>query len=219
MPTFAILPMKTFDVAKSRLAPEVSAGARRALAEAMYSDVLTALRRTEAIDQILAVTNDRQGQRIAGGNGASVLSDTGTSHSEAATLGVNQALRLGATRVLLVPGDCPLLDPGELTELLSYEVTAPSALIVPDRHGDGTNALLLTPPTSLTPAFGEGSCQRHFELAKAQGTTPEVISVHSLALDIDTAADLAEMRETFAARRGGAAHTRGLMNQLVRSEQ
>jgi 2-phospho-L-lactate/phosphoenolpyruvate guanylyltransferase len=219
MSTFAILPMKTFDVAKSRLAPDVSAGARRALAEAMFSDVLTALRRTEAIDQILVVTNDRQGERIAGGNGASILADTGSSHSEAATLGVNQAVRLGATRTLLVPGDCPLLDPGELNELLSYRVAAPSALIVPDRHGDGTNALLLTPPTALTPAFGDGSCQRHFELATAQGTTPEVVSVRSLALDIDTPADLAEMRETFAARRGGAAHTRGLMNQLLRSEQ
>jgi 2-phospho-L-lactate guanylyltransferase len=219
MSTFAILPMKTFDVAKSRLAPEVSAGARRALAEAMFSDVLTALRRTAAIDQILVVSNDRQGQRIAGGHGASVLSDTGESHSEAAMIGINQALRLGAKRVLVVPGDCPLLDPAELTELLAYEIDPPSALIVPDRHGAGTNALLLTPPTALTPAFGEGSCERHFQLATAQGASPEVVAVHSLGLDIDTAADLAELRETFAARRGGAAHTRGLLNQLVRSEQ
>jgi 2-phospho-L-lactate guanylyltransferase len=219
MSNFAVLPMKTFDVAKSRLSPDVSAGTRRVLAEAMFSDVLTALRRTPEIDQILVVTNDRHGQRIAGGHGASVLSDTGQSHSEAAMIGVHQAIRLGAKRVLLVPGDCPLLDPKELTELIVYTVTQPSALIVPDRHGAGTNALLLTPPTALTPAFGEGSCERHFQLATEQGTHPEVIAVHSLALDIDTAEDLAELRETFAARRGGAAHTRGLLNQLVRSEQ
>jgi 2-phospho-L-lactate guanylyltransferase len=219
MSTFAILPMKTFDVAKSRLAPEVGAGARKVLAEAMFSDVLTALRRTPQIDQILVVTNDRHGQRIAGGHGATVLDDTGTTHSEATMIGIHQALRLGATRVLLVPGDCPLLDPTELTELLAYDVTTPSALIVPDRHGAGTNALLLTPPTALTPAFGEGSCERHFQLATEQGTHPEVIAVRSLALDIDTGEDLAELRETFAARRGGAAHTRGLLNQLVRSEQ
>lgn len=218
MSTFAILPMKTFDAAKSRLSPDVSAGARKAMAEAMFSDVITALRRTVAIDQILVVTNDRQGERIAGGHGANVLADTGESHNEAATIGINQALRRGATRVLLVPGDCPLLDPEELTELLAYKVTAPSALIVPDRHGDGTNALLLSPPTALKPAFGEGSCERHFQLATAQGTAPEVVAVRSLALDIDTPDDLAELRETFAARRGGAAHTRGLFNQLARSE-
>lgn len=218
MRTFAILPMKTFETAKSRLSPDVSAGARKAMAEAMFSDVLTALRRTAAIDQILVITNDRHGQRIAGGHGASVLEDTAEDHSDAAMIGINQALRLGATRVLLVPGDCPLLNPEELTELLAYDVTAPSALIIPDRHGAGTNALLLTPPTALKPAFGEGSCERHFQLATEQGTTPQVVAVHSLALDIDTPDDLAELRETLAARRGGAAHTRGLFNQLQRSE-
>jgi 2-phospho-L-lactate/phosphoenolpyruvate guanylyltransferase len=218
MSTFAILPMKTFDVAKSRLAPEITAGTRKALAEVMFSDVLTALRRTPAIDRIIVITNDNQAERIAGGHGASVLADTGESHNDAAMLGINQALRLGAKRALLVPGDCPLLDPEELGELLAYGVPTPSALIIPDRHGAGTNALLLTPPAALTPAFGEGSCERHFQLATAQGVTPEVVAVRSLALDIDTPEDLVELREAFAARRGGAAHTRGLLNQLVRSE-
>jgi 2-phospho-L-lactate guanylyltransferase len=91
-------------------------------------------------------------------------------------------------------------------------------VIVPDRHGDGTNALLLTPPDALTPSFGEASRQRHFDLAVAQGSVPEVIEVPSLALDIDTPEDLEVLQAALAANRGGAAHTRGMLNQMARTE-
>jgi 2-phospho-L-lactate guanylyltransferase len=217
MTTIAILPMKHFETAKSRLSEAVAFGHRRALAEAMFTDVLVATRRATGLDAVVVVTSDRIAARIAGGYGASVIDDTGSSHSEAATLGVASALAEGATRVLLVPGDCPLLSPAELDTLLALPVSGRSALIIPDRHGDGTNALLLTPPDALTPSFGEGSCQRHFELALAQGATPEVVEVPSLGLDIDTGEDFNLLQTTLASTRGGAANTRGLLNQLARS--
>ena len=218
MTTVAIVPAKAFDVAKQRLSPQVKPGNRRALIESMFSDAMVALRRAKSIDQVIVVTSDRTAARIAGGNGATVIDDTGNSHSDAAEIGIAYALELGATRALLVPGDCPTLDPAELDALLAQPVVAPSAIIVPDRHGEGTNALLLTPPNAMTPAFGEGSRQRHVDLAVAQGATPEIFEVSSLALDIDTPQDLEELIARFAAVRGGAAHTRGMLNQLTRSE-
>ncbi len=115
-----------------------------------------------------------------------------------------------------MPGDCPLLDADQIDELIAYPVTEPSALIIPDRHGTGTNGLLLTPPGALTPSFGEGSCARHFELALSQGTTPEVVSVQSLALDIDTPDDLDTLRAVFRSTHGGAAYTRGMLNRMMR---
>jgi 2-phospho-L-lactate guanylyltransferase len=218
MSLLAILPIKSFDHSKQRLSPELTAGPRRALAESMFSDVLVALRRATSVDEIVVVSSDHGAQRIAGGHGAVVVEDDALGHSEAAVLGIAHAIETGAERVLLVPGDCPILDPGQIDELAAYAVTPPSALIVPDRHGTGTNALLLTPPDALTPAFGPGSCARHYELATARGSRPEVVSVQSLALDIDTPEDLAALRETLAATRGGAAHTRGMLNQLTRSQ-
>jgi 2-phospho-L-lactate/phosphoenolpyruvate guanylyltransferase len=218
MTTVAIVPAKAFDQAKQRLSPEVKSGNRRALIESMFSDAMVALRRAQSIDQVIVVTSDRTAARIAGGNGASVIDDTADSHSEAAELGIAQALELGATRALLVPGDCPMLDPAELDALIAQPVVAPSVIIVPDRHGEGTNALLLTPPNAMTPSFGEGSRQRHIDLATAQGATPEVYEVPTLALDIDTPQDLEELIARFAGSRGGAAHTRGMLNQLTRSE-
>jgi 2-phospho-L-lactate/phosphoenolpyruvate guanylyltransferase len=218
MTTVAIVPVKSFDKAKQRLSPAVLLGHRRALIESMLSDALIALRRVSAIDSVFVVTSDHTAARIAGGYGAVAIDDTTQSHSDAAELGIARAIKVGATRVLLVPGDCPLLDPVELEQLLARPVTGRSVLIVPDRHGEGTNALVLTPPDAMTPAFGEGSRQRHTDLAIAQGATAEVVEVPSLALDIDTPEDLEQLVSEFASTRGRAANTRGMLSQLTRSQ-
>jgi 2-phospho-L-lactate guanylyltransferase len=217
MRTLAILPIKSFGEAKQRLAPGFNAATRRALAEAMFSDVLVALRRTSSVSDILVVTADHGAQRIAGGYGATVLDDDDRGHNVAAVNGIREALMSGADRALLVPGDCPMLDPKELEQLIARPVPERSALIVPDRHGTGTNALLLTPPEAMTPAFGPGSCQRHVEHARADETEPGVVEISSLALDVDTPEDFAALQAALAVSRGGAAHTRGMLSQLTRS--
>jgi 2-phospho-L-lactate/phosphoenolpyruvate guanylyltransferase len=218
MKTLAILPMKSFDEAKGRLRAELQPAPRRALAESMFSDVLVALRRTKSIDQVLVVSSDHGAQRIAGGYGAVVVEDSDQGHNQAAALGIARALELGAERVLLIPGDCPILAPTELDELMARIVSPPSVLIVPDRHGTGTNGLVLTPPDSLEPSFGPGSCERHAAIAREAGIAGEVVAVPSLALDVDTPDDLATVQATLAATRGGAAHTRGMLSQLLRSQ-
>lgn len=218
MSTVAIIPAKRSEDAKQRLAPSVQLGHRRALVESMFADAMLAVSRVPSIDRIIVITSDPIASRIAAGHDAIVLDDTAQSHSEAARLGIAEALALGATRALVVPGDCPLLDPAELEELLARPVSGRSVLIVPDRHGEGTNALLLTPPDAIAPAFGEGSRRRHSELAAEGGVTAEVVGVPSLALDIDTPEDLEELMERFAMTRGRAAHTRGMLSQLTRSQ-
>jgi 2-phospho-L-lactate guanylyltransferase len=215
--TLAILPIKTLDDAKTRLAEELDRRPRRALVEAMFSDVLVALRRSTLVDQVLVISRDHNAQRIAGGYGAIVADDEDTGHNDAASRGIERALELGADRVILVPGDCPLLDPGQLDALLSREVTPPSVLIVPDRHGSGTNALVLDPPDAMKPSFGPGSHDRHHRHASAAGINAETVEVASLALDLDTPEDLQTVETTLDDTRGGAAHTRGMLRQLARS--
>jgi 2-phospho-L-lactate guanylyltransferase len=217
MPTVAILPVKTFTEAKRRLRTGLSPGARRALAEAMFCDVLIALHRSQRVDSVLVVSADHSAQQIAGGYGAGVLDDREQGHNVAAQHGIEHARGTGADRVVLVPGDCPALDPAELDALLAREAPPGSVLVVPDRHGTGTNALVLCPPDALTPSFGPGSCQRHLELAREAEVHGELVDVPTLALDVDTSEDLDALAARLAGIRGGAAHTRGMLIQLARS--
>ncbi|MDX6682425.1 MAG: 2-phospho-L-lactate/phosphoenolpyruvate guanylyltransferase [Solirubrobacteraceae bacterium] len=214
--TFAILPVKRFGAAKVRLGDELSGGTRRALAEAMVTDVLMALRRTKSVAEALLVTSEPAAEAIGRGYGANVLYDGQEAGQSAATLiGIAHAIEEGATRVLLVPGDCPAVDPAELEALLDRPTTGRSVVIVPDRHGSGTNALLLTPPNVIEPAFGPDSRQRHEQAAAAAKVPCTVEHVETLALDVDTADDLAALRVALANRRGGAAHTRGMLSRIA----
>jgi 2-phospho-L-lactate/phosphoenolpyruvate guanylyltransferase len=213
----AILPIKSFDQAKQRLRDALDPVTRRVLAEAMFSDVLVALRRSKEIDRVLVISNDHGAQRIAAGYGALVLEDQDRGHNQAAMLGLRHAREMQAPRALLVPGDCPLLDPAELDALITRAAGRRSAVIVPDRHGTGTNALLLSPPEVLEPAFGPGSCERHETLARSAGLEVQTIRVASLGLDVDTPEDLAEVEARLASSRGGAAHTRGMLRQMART--
>jgi 2-phospho-L-lactate guanylyltransferase len=218
MQTLAVLPIKSFGAAKQRLSGLLGAGSRQALAQAMFSDVLASLRRVPGIDAIAVVTANAVAQSAARGNGVELLSDpVEDGQSAAAGIGIRHALDKGFDRVLLVPGDTPLVDPGELSALLaSSEADRMSVVIVPDRHGTGTNALLLSPPTAMEPGFGPDSLQRHCERAKAAGVAHRVESVPSLMLDVDTPDDLAELADLLEERRL-APMTRGALRQLDRS--
>ena len=96
MTTVAILPIKSFGEAKQRLSHEFDAPTRRALAEAMFSDVLVALRRAPSIDETVVVTADNGAQRIAGGYGATVLDDDDRGHNVAALNGIRARADVGS---------------------------------------------------------------------------------------------------------------------------
>jgi 2-phospho-L-lactate guanylyltransferase len=222
MTTVAVLPVKRFGAAKQRLDPELSTAARRMLAEAMVTDVLTALRRARRVDAIAVVTGESSVEVLARGHGADTIADPDDAgHVPAALLGVRWAAERGAERVLLVPGDCPAARPAELDELLdptrSHPPGSPEVVIVPDRHGTGTNALVLRPPGVIAPSFGPGSRERHEAAGRAAGATVRIARPASLVLDVDTADDLAALRAELGRRTGAAAHTRGLLARMRRT--
>lgn len=210
MPTAAILPVKRFSQAKQRLGASVADALRADLARAMLGDVLSALDRCAAIDFTVVVTNERPVAAAGRYLGATVVEDVHESgQSAAVALGIAQAAARGAERVLCVPGDCPALEPTEIDALLGAAGVA--VVIVPDRHGTGTNGLLLAPPGAIGPSFGPDSCERHRELARAAGAACRVERLPSLLLDIDTGEDLAVLRERLAGERVRAPRTRAVL--------
>ncbi len=246
MRTAAILPVKRFSQAKQRLGQSVADPLRRDLARAMVGDVLSALRDCAALERTIVVTCEESVAAAARYLGAIVVPDAAEDgQSAAVAAGIERAMAEGFARALCIPGDCPALDPGEVAALLegtpggTIEAPAretpsagpakaparetPSAagsaevVIVPDRHGTGTNGLLLTPPGAITPSFGPDSCERHIGLAREAGVACRVERVPSLLLDIDTGADLAALRERLAGEpQAGARRTRKVLGVPLR---
>lgn len=212
MRTAAILPVKRFGQAKQRLAGGVPDQLRSELARAMVGDVLVALRAVAGLDRVVVVTGEPGVAAAARYLDLLVVEDERDSgQSDAAALGVQRALVEGAERALLVPGDCPALDPAQVSELLGSAGPGPEVVIVPDRHATGTNGLLLTPPDVIRPSFGPGSCARHRELAGAAGAHCRVAELASLLLDVDTGEDLLALRERLSAHARGAERTRAVL--------
>ena len=186
MTTVAILAIKAFDRAKQRL------GGRPDLAASMADRVLEALAGAQRLDAVLVVTREPAAADAAHERGFEVVDEPVLAgHNAAAELGIARALELGAARALLVPGDCPLLAADDIDALLDRHTSSPPVVVVPDRHGTGTNALLLSPPDVIRPAFGPGSRDRHLALHD-EAVLDEV---DGLALDVDTPDDLAALEE------------------------
>ena len=190
--------MKRFDAAKQRLAAGVDPERRRELAAAMLADVLEAIGGARAVERLIVVTGDPVAQELAAEVDAEVVPDPeDTGHVEAALAGIARAEVESAERVVLLAGDCPLLDPRELDRLLTG-VPGSYVGIVPDRHGTGTNALLLSPPSAIVPAFGEGSRDRHVEAARAAGLPFGLEELPSIELDLDTPGDVIALTRELA---------------------
>lgn len=212
MRTAAILPVKRFSEAKQRLGTGVQQELHDALVRTMLADVVQALTATDAIELTILVSGQPQ-LPDWDGPGLTVIEDRlDQGQSAAASLGVRHALEAGFERVLCVPGDCPALSPAELQLLLDGPGTeGPEVVIVPDRHGTGTNGLLLAPPDAIEPSFGPGSFERHRSLVLAAGASLRVERPASLLLDIDTDVDLQALRMRLADSAGGASRTRALL--------
>lgn len=217
----AILPIKRFSRAKTRLADAIGAPGRAALLRAMLADVLDSIGEAQAVERVIVVTGEGRAERIALHAARKLTtplevmqdpSDRG--HSEAATLGIVRAKALGAQCVALLPGDCPLLDATELDGALG-RMEPGRVAVVPDRHGTGTNGLLMAPPDAIGPAFGDDSRERHLDRASRAGWKAELEELRSLALDLDTPGDLTELRAVLADEPGQAARTTAALKEVA----
>lgn len=212
----AIVPIKRFGDAKSRLAGTSAAGLRPALAEAMLTDVLAELRGCARLDRIIVVSGERAVARIAAALGADHLDDPDDAgHSQAAAIGVTDAIGRGSTCVALLPGDCPLVSADEIDAALAE--MREGVAVIPDRHGSGTNGLILSPPDAIGPAFGPGSRERHLSLAADAGVPAWIREIPSLALDLDTGDDLRELSAILVADPEIAPATAGALALLHES--
>ena len=207
MRTAAILPVKRFSAAKQRLGAGVQEALRDALVRTMLADVLEALTATPAIELTIIVSGQPQLPDWSG-PGLTVVED----HLEAGPVRGRLAgcparpARRASSGSCACPATAPPCPPPSCRSCSpASALGGPEVVIVPDRHGSGTNGLLLAPPDAIAPSFGPGSFERHRSLVLASGAALRVERPASLLLDIDTDVDLQALRLRLADSTGGAA--------------
>ncbi len=204
-PTWVVVPVKTLDAAKRRLAGALDPAARRGLSLAMLADVLDALDATPGLDGAAVVSRDADVTALARRRGLRVIAEAGTGLNGAVAQAANVLSAEGCARLLVMPADLPLAGPEEIAQILAALLEVPGLTLVPDRHGVGTNGFLCSPPNAIAPSFGEGSFARHLEAARNAGIPATVLRLPGLALDIDTPEDLRALMEAPGPTRAHAA--------------
>lgn len=191
MTLWAIIPVKPLRRGKSRLSGVLSLEARTALNHYLLSNTLEILASVPEIEYSLVVSRDPEALTIAREYGARTVQEQGSPQLNIAlTRATMVALSHSVQGVLIVPADLPLLTVDDIHEVVKRAVDPPVVVITPDRHHQGTNALLISPPGLIQYEYGPDSFQRHCLQAEKAGARLEICERGSVALDIDFPEDL-----------------------------
>ena len=190
---WALVPTKELTLAKSRLAPLLEPTQRRDLVHVMLVDVLRVLLAAPGLAGVAVIGRAPSLLALAASQGALVLHDERGDLNGALAQGAAQLAERGASALLIVPGDVPLVTPADIAALLAPGAQGGIA-IAPSPDG-GTNALVTPLPAPIAFRFGVGSCAAHLVQAQALGLPAHIHRSPTLALDIDTADDLCALEE------------------------
>jgi 2-phospho-L-lactate guanylyltransferase len=201
--TWALVPIRGLESAKTRLGGDLDAEERRDLVVDLLHRTLRATRDATRISGTIVVTMDPLAAGIARDHHAIGLVERAPGLNGAISAARSVAVARGATAVLVLPADLPAIGAAEVDRLIdesaaAARVGAPLVALVTDQHGTGTNALLLSPPAVIDPLFGTASHDLHRAAAAAAGA-PFLELDGPLALDVDTAEDLVTAEAAFGA--------------------
>lgn len=180
------IPVKPFGVAKQRLQPRLDAAARSRLGRAVASR--TAQVASAAGASVVFVTGDPGVNSWAEAGGFATIDESaaaGSGLDRAAAAARDCALAQGRPWLLL-HADLPLVTVADIAALLSPLMVG-RAVIAPSYDG-GTSAL--GSHRYIDFAYGSGSFHRHLRHC----STAQVVVRPGLAHDLDTVADLDEIR-------------------------
>ncbi|MEM1587960.1 MAG: 2-phospho-L-lactate guanylyltransferase [Candidatus Bathyarchaeia archaeon] len=194
MKVYAIIPVKELSKSKTRLSLILNPKEREALSLIMLKDVLNALFSSKKIEKVIIVSSDSTVLNLYEKLGFKPLLETNKGDLN---LAINEAIQFSLNEnvqaVLIMPSDIPLVKTEDIDFLINNCDEKPSIIISPSKRMDGTNALLLHPPTILNVAYGENSFNIHVEKALKTKAQLKIIVLPRIALDIDIIEDLRDL--------------------------
>ncbi len=193
---YILIPVKDLARAKQRLASLMTQQERTHLAWAMLENTFAAAAAARNVDRIAVVTLYPPAVELAEKYGMELIVETEQiSESDSVDFGSREAQRRGATAVLRLPIDLPLVTTSDIETILGADGGEPSVVIAPSRDGTGTNAILRRPPDLFPSHFGPNSLAKHLSEARQAGAECKIIHLPRIALDIDDPEDLAALME------------------------
>jgi 2-phospho-L-lactate/phosphoenolpyruvate guanylyltransferase len=193
MSIWAIVPVKPLRLGKSRLSGVLSDDERTVLNRMFLENALDILRATPKIGQTLVVSRDPAALAIAREFGARTVLEDGTPNlNNALQRATVLAKSFDVNGVLILPADLPLLTQSDIENFIVTHTSGapPCVTISADRHNNGTNALLVSPPGLITYTYGPQSFSLHCEMARKKNAHLNIVTNYNLALDLDTPEDL-----------------------------
>lgn len=189
----ALVPVKTLSEAKSRLAAHLSVNERETLVLDMLHHVLEVLRQSELLEQIAVVSPDKRALEHALAWGAQAMREEAAGHNPALHAAALRARMAGATALLTISADLPLLTVQDIRAMIARSASH-AVVLAPSREGTGTNALLVRPPLAVPYLFGPHSFQDYVQAATQRQLSVSIYNSTSLAWDIDTIDDIDGLR-------------------------
>ena len=206
---FVLIAAKQLEFAKTRLAPVLPPGERRALAEAMFRDVLAASM-SAAADHVAVVTSDAGLLAMARSAGALTIDEEfPRGLNVAVALATSALIAHGAKTVCTVLSDIPLTAAEDIDAVFAAMPPGRGAVLVPSRDFSGTNMICRSPADAVPTRFGRMSLVRHLDDCRGAGIPAKVLRLARPALDLDVIGDLAAFEHA-----GSATHTQNQLSRL-----
>ena len=190
---WAVIPVKGLTESKTRLSNYLQGDKRRILVEALLDDVLSSIIRSRAYGTIKVISPDENVASRIRPPEVSFLKQTGIGLNRAVEQ-ANRLATLGHARSLTtVLADIPLVEPSDFKEIVGLGSPGRRVAMAPSMKG-GTNVMLTSPPGVVSPGYGRWSYSKHLRRAQVSGINAYSLSNPRLSFDIDTMADLVELR-------------------------
>ncbi len=189
-----LIPVKSFSQVKQRLSQHLDLAERISLVQAMRVDVFACVAQVRTVDRVFVVSTEPQVLDEAGLRGwEPIRENTQRSESDSVDFASRFCAEQGATCLLRLPIDLPLVTAADIEPLFAALEPAPSAVLVPSRDGTGTNALLRSPSCLFPSRFGPGSFALHQAEAERAGASAKIVRNPRIEFDVDDPEDLADL--------------------------
>lgn len=188
-----LIPVKNLSAAKQRLAAVLDQSARTELAQAMLHDVVAAIAAWPQRPACALVTGDPFAVELARQYDFEIIPDpSNLGETGAIDMATRLCVVLGCDSTLVIPADIPLIQAGELEQILA-QAPAEGAVLAPASDGRGTNAAFRRPANLFPLRFGNDSFKPHLAAARATGKACIVLQLPGIALDVDNPEDLRQL--------------------------